>query len=946
MNDARVGRRISPRHRKGLMAAGFAAITLAASILAYPRERPAGQPSRLTHGGFAEFARGEFDSGGANLYVNAKGAIGMIHRWDVNNDGYPDLVLSNTHDNAERGPTWVLSRSQDSASGWKRKAMSGDSGWMSRIVDLDKDGHADLVVANGENGVTSELPSFIYWGGPQGLGSDRTDLATVGAYDVAVADLNRDGRLDLIFPSAWRDHHNSAVPMSTRVYLQTQKRKFIDATAQYGVLGSACQSIALSDLNGDGNLDMVVANTRDGYKPDTNSFVYWGTPDGFNSKQPSNLPTHAAQQVLLGDLDGDGAQDIVFCGGGEVRVYWNRKGVFAERDSTLFKAAGLTDQFSKAAIRGTIADLDRNGENELILALADGVQIRSGKNLQVVQQSLPLSYANWVTASDADGDGRPDLIVSKYHDGTLYETESAIFWNGPSGFSANRVSRVATSGAVGNTAGDLDGDGRPEVVFNYTKSGHLKGIPSYVYLGNPEARYGTDRRLEMPTSGTSTSVVADLDLDGFPEMVFTIHGGLRVFRGSASGPRTDGFFDLESANRSSHNVQVADFDRDGYLDLMSVGVVRSENPAARAKGTTLFFGSREGFAASRVQYLESYGESGYLADVNQDGFLDILLHDRRDQVLIYLGGPSGYSGDRTLKLPCDVTEESAWINTADLNGDGWLDTVVSVMGHRIRKPNTLQIFYGGPEGPSPARSERYLGNYSPIQTAVADFNRDGHLDLVTTAYSTATARVIPARLFWGNGSKIDFDHPLLLPTESSSAITHMDLNRDGWIDLVFACHRNDAGHKVDSLIYWNSRNGFDLARPTRLPGLGPHGMTARDRGNAFTRKPEEHYVSPPLKLHGRPARLDWTAEVPKDSQLKFQLRWGSTEGQVRAAEWRGPNGNNTFYETKGAVVSGVPASARWLQYRATFVSPYGGASPALREVLIDLQAGRDGVSTK
>jgi hypothetical protein len=447
----------------------------------------------------------------------------------------------------------------------------------------------------------------------------------------------------------------------------------------------------------------------------------------------------------------------------------------------------------------------------------------------------------------------------------------------------------------------------------------------------------------MPTSGTSTSVVADLDLDGFQEMVFTIRGGLRVFRGSASGPRTDSFFDLESANPSSHNVQVADFNRDGYLDLLSVGVVRSEDPAAQAKGTTLFFGSRDGFAPSRVQRLASYGESGYVGDINQDGFLDILLHDRRDQVLIYLGGPSGFSGDRIQRLPCDVTEESAWMNTADFNEDGWLDLVVSVMGHRIRKPNTLQIFYGGPGGHSPARSERYLGNYSPIQTAVADFNRDGHLDLVTTGYSTATGRVIPARLFWGDGKKIDFEHPLMLPAESSSSITHMDLNRDGWIDLVFACHRNDVGHRVDSLIYWNSKNGFDLAHPTRLPGLGPHGMTARDRGNAFTRKPEEHYVSPPLKLEGRPARLDWTADVQRDSQLKFQLRWANTEGQLRAAEWCGPNGKDTFYESSRAVVSGVPASARWLQYRATFVSPYGGASPALREVGIDFhKAGGSG----
>lgn len=940
MNNTTVGRMMSSLRRKGVAAAITASLSLGAAILAYSRTEPSSHPGRLTHGGFADFARGQFDNGGANLYVNAKGAVEMIHHWDVNHDGYPDLVLANTHDISERGPTVVFSPTQGVAQAWKRQELSAVSGWMSRIADVDKDGHPDLVLANGEDGVTSELSSYVYWGGPQGLSSNRTSLATVGAYDVAIGDLNHDGRLDLIFPAAWRDHHNAAAPLPIRVYLQTADRTFADATNRYGLLGSACQSIALTDLNNDGRLDLVAANARDGYQSDTDSFIYWGTAEGFLSRQPFRLPTHAAQQVLAGDLNGDQAKDIVFLGGGEVRVYWNRKGAFASQDHTVLKAAGLSDQFAKAAVRGDIADLDGDGGNELILALAGGVEIRPGRNLQSVRQSLAITNANWVTAGDADGDGRLDLVVSKRDDGSKYETESAIFWNSPSGFSAARVKLLQTSGAMGSAVGDLDGDARPEVVFSNTKGGHLNGIPSYVYLGNRDARYGIAHRLELPTSGTSTSVIVDLDLDGFSEMVFPVHGGLRIFRGSAQGPRTESFVDLKSANASSHGVQVADFNRDGYLDLLSVGVVRSEDPAAHAKGSTIFFGSGKGFHPSRVQYLASYGESTYLADLNQDGYVDILFHDRRDLVLIYLGGPAGFSADRTIKLPCDVTEESAYMNVGDINKDGWVDLVVSVMGHRIRKPNTLQIFYGGPQGHSPDRSERYLGNYSPILTAMADFNRDGNLDLVTTGYSTATGRVIPARLFWGDGKKFDFDHPLLLPASSSSAITHMDLNRDGWIDLVLACHRNDAGHKVDSLIYWNSRNGFDLANPTRLPGLGPHGMVAFDRGNVLTRQPEEHYVSPPLPLEGRPARLGWTAEVPADAQLKFQLRWAATESALRDATWTGPHGPATYYETPGSVLDSVPSSVRWLQYRATFVALYGGASPQLREVNIDLHANR------
>ena len=77
-----------------------------------------------------------------------------------------------------------------------------------------------------------------------------------------------------------------------------------------------------------------------------------------------------------------------------------------------------------------------------------------------MQRTLSVPNAIWVTASDLDGDGRPDLIVSKYDDGVRYDTESPIFWNGPSGFSDQRVTWVPTKGAMGNTAGDLNGDSK------------------------------------------------------------------------------------------------------------------------------------------------------------------------------------------------------------------------------------------------------------------------------------------------------------------------------------------------------------------------------------------------------------------------------------------------------------------------------------------------------
>ncbi len=59
------------------------------------------------HRGFEAFAAGRFEDGGSNLYVNAHGIIETIHRTDVDNDGYVDIVLPNAQGYNERGPTWI-----------------------------------------------------------------------------------------------------------------------------------------------------------------------------------------------------------------------------------------------------------------------------------------------------------------------------------------------------------------------------------------------------------------------------------------------------------------------------------------------------------------------------------------------------------------------------------------------------------------------------------------------------------------------------------------------------------------------------------------------------------------------------------------------------------------------------------------------------------------------
>ncbi len=891
------------------------------------------------HRGFEAFAAGNFEDGGSNLYVNAKGIIETIHRTDVDNDGYVDIVLPNAQGYNERGPTWIYKPGPGDGSAWERRELPTDSGDMCRIVDLDDDGYQDLVVVNSTNGVSCELLCHIYWGGPGGLTGERTDLPTVGAYDVAAVDVNGDGRLDLVFPSAWVDHHNPGRPLPLHVYLQGPDRRFEDVGREYGLTGIGARSVAASDLNGDGHVDLVVANYRHEFEYRIDSYLYRGTADGFDPT-PQGLPTDTATQVFLADFNGDGWQEILFCGNNKVLIYWNDEGRFSRDNRLVVETEGLSGEFHLGALYATAADVDGDGRDELIVATIRGIEIRGADDLTEVRQFLPLKFAHWAHAADLDGDGRPELIASKYQEDETFNTRSAIFWNGPDGYSPERCSRVATMGAEGVTAGDLDGDGKPVIVFCNTMTGHAKTsptLPSYIYFGGPGADYGVHRRQELPVGGEcGDCAVADLDLDGWNDLVFGKMTGVRVFPGGPDGFRPERHYDLPCFLPC---VQVADFNRDGYLDILALSHTYDDKPETFANSSRIFWGSAEGFRADRYDIFPTFcGATGYLADLTRNGYLDVMVGDKRGYVLIYLGGPDGYSLERTQRIPMWKDWKGGVNTAADLNGNGWLDLVVSSSGHYHREPDTLTIFYGGPDGYGWHHAQDYKGGFSPGQMSVADLNNNGLLDLIVPAYSTDLTRVVPIQIFWNRGDRFDLEHPLELHADAGFEALPIDLNRNGWTDLFVACHRNDVGHVVDSQIFWNGPDGLSNDRTTPLPGMGPHRLNARLPGNAYTRAPIERYTSPPHDTGSRrPVRIGWDAEVRDTTALQFEVRCAEREELLEQAPWMGPGGQGTMFERPGSAIPDLWPSTRFVQYRATFTSLYGCRSPRLREVRIDFR---------
>ena len=308
-------------------------------------------------------------------------------------------------------------------------------------------------------------------------------------------------------------------------------------------------------------------------------------------------------------------------------------------------------------MNATVSDVDLDGRNELILATEAGVEIRSPDDLHRVSRLLPLEFSTWVHAADLDGDGRPELIASKYDDRVSYETTSAIFWNGPEGFSEDRSSRVPTGGAMGCTAGDLDGDGRPEVVFNSTMMGPSQFWRTFRCMSISGGR----KRTTAPTAvwscrpeGEQRVRDRDFDLDGHPDLAITTQEDCGSFRAGQRVPARTDMSILPTTGGHVMQAHVADFNRDGYLDLLASVQTYDEKPESMAIPRSSSTGRRRGFRRRRSESLPTftYGQA-HLADVDRDGYLDVIFGDKRDMSEFFSAVRTGYDPERVLKIPLE-----------------------------------------------------------------------------------------------------------------------------------------------------------------------------------------------------------------------------------------------------------------------------------------------------
>lgn len=327
------------------------------------------------------------------------------------------------------------------------------------FADVDGDGDADIVFANGRHWAQT---NEVYLNNGSGLFSVGYPLGPEKAttYAVPTGDLDGDGDLDVVVV-------NDRAP--NWVYLNDGTGRFTLAW-QVGPQVEPARSARLDDLNGDGTLDLLVTN-----RGAANGFYLNDGTGHFAPKQTFGDPDGSTIDVAVGDVDGDGDADLVLA---------NRDG---QANQILLNDGALG--FDDVRTFGTGSDETRSA------ALAD-----------------------------VNGDGRLDIAVAN-----IGEPNAVYLGRGDGTFDEG-----TTFGADENSymleIVDLDRDGDLDLVV-----ANVNG-PNIAYLNGGDGRAWTEMRFDDGTESSYGVATADLNGDGFPEVGFANSGAFnRLFQNRPGG---------------------------------------------------------------------------------------------------------------------------------------------------------------------------------------------------------------------------------------------------------------------------------------------------------------------------------------------------------------------------------------------------------------------------
>jgi hypothetical protein len=426
--------------------------------------------------------------------------------------------------------------------------------------------------------------------------------------------------------------------------------------------------------------------------------------------------------------------------------------------------------------------------------------------------------------TDLDCDGLPDLVIPSERDDDGRASSSPLWFGTGDLLGESPHLALPSQGAVAAVAEDFDRDGWVDVAFigyYYDKTYTLSGL---IYQGAADG-FDPDRRLAVSTLSALDATSADLDQDGFPELIVTSGtvdtGDATIFWGSRDGPSDGDSTTLSTSG--TWRVLVSDLDGDGWQDLVLISAASSRGAETRS---TVYWNRGGGFQNDDFDSLHGFGAvDGICVDLDLDGYQEIVVANKQSDesyevfTRVHHGDAFGYTDSAVTDLP--ALGASA-VDSADLNQDGWPDLVVAHASSDSSTQIDSMIFWGSEDGVTGAQSTP-LPTRAARDVAIADLDRDGWLDVVFANYYGPHGTSTDSTVYWGSVDGFSTSDVSELPTVGATRVMVGDVDQDGWPDLFFGQYTSGTSFEVPSYLYYGSAGGFSVEHRESLHVDGPWG---------------------------------------------------------------------------------------------------------------------------
>jgi hypothetical protein len=682
-------------------------------------------------------------------YDSVDGEVG-----DLDGDGDLDVVLG--------GTIWLENPSKRGAplgADWRSHRLDEARAHDVEVADVDGDGDLDVVTRSQSSyGVQAGNQIRIFRNDGRGAAWTKRLVECPHGEGLATADLDADKDLDLVMGGRWYETPSDLGAGAWKEHVFAERWTVPDA------------KVAVGDLDGDGRPDVVLAPAE--HIGHESRMAWYQAPRdpkeargrAFTEHVLADMVENVVHGLAVGDLDGDGQGDVVASemhqgrDPDEVFVLYNRGGGRA------WQRAVLSRQGSHNL---RLFDLGKDGDLDVLGANQGGPHqsVEIWENLRKAPSPLPINRwrrhvvdaerpgrAVFLLAEDLDGDGRRDLATG----GFWYRNPGV-----PGAWPRTPIGEPLNGVAV---AWDIDADGDVDLLGTQGRGGEsnatfawarndgkggfaiLKNLPggegdflqgAAVWGGGPRGAATVALSWHKPGCGVQL-LTAPEDPTG-PSWLWTRLGPESQDEGLSAGDLDgDGDIDLLLGTRWLRRQEA----RGDGKGAPRVDPRADPRPGSGPGGTAAGGGKSERASDWRLETLtatQDPPDRNVIADLDGDGRLDVVMTyeaiNKPGKVAWY-AAPAAASGPwREVVISDDVLGPMS-LSVADVNRDGRPDVIVGE--HNVREPQSARLFVFVQEddrGQTWRREVVHTGDEHHGGAVAVDFDADGDVDIASIGWT-------------------------------------------------------------------------------------------------------------------------------------------------------------------------------------------------------------------